>query len=341
MASPFLAGWTLGDMARQDYLLTHFTAAGSFAGERTYDGPLDRTDAATAVAVDASGSCYVTGSSQSRRSSGDYDIVTVKYDAVGLRAWVKRFDADQLHDRGVAVAVRGTAVYVTGRSRRAGHGDDVVVLKYDAASGRQLWSRYYDDSLHRHDVPTDLIVTGSGVYVAGSGKQATGKPADALVLRYTLTGVRKWARYMGGKGADVWTDMEAGPDGLPRVTGSTVRSATGTDVMTASWRRDGTFAWRKTFSTLDVWDERAVALAVDGAGAAYVAMMQENATDMDFRVVAYGAAGGTLWIGDPFGYFAGFDDRPADIAVSATTAVVVGSSESGAGQDWLIVAHEK
>ena len=340
--SPFLAGWTLGASARQDYLLLRYTAAGSFSGQRTYDGPLQGSDAATAVAVDAAGAAYVTGSSQSRRASGDFDIVTVKYDAAGVKAWTKRFDAADRNDKAVAIATRGSYVYVAGRSQRPGRGDDVVVVKYDAVTGKAVWSRFYDDTLHRNDVPKDLVVTATGIYVAGAGRSGGGRQSDAMLLRFNFSGVLKWARFQGSTGMDVWTDMQAAPDGRIRVAGTLTRTTTAADVATASWRSDGTLAWRVTFSSNDVLDDVGVALTVDPVGSTFVACRCANATDTDIRVIGYDAAGASLWESDPFGYYAGQDDAPADIAVSGATVAVVGTSGTPAnGKDYLVLAFEK
>jgi len=340
--APFLAGSITGTMARLDYLLTRSNADGSFSGEKSYDGPSHGNDAALAVVTDASGASYVTGSSQSNRTSGDQDIVTIKYDGAGLKSWTKRFDgAAHGLDRPAAIAVRSGYVYVAGRSRRTGHGDDVVVIKYRATTGALVWTAYYDGAQHRNERITDLVVTPSGIYVGGSGR-STGTTADALLVKFAFNGTRKWAKYTGGAaGGDMWNDLEWTGSAVG-AAGAIYRTATGSDAMTAAWRPDGTVAWRRTFSSTGVYDDIAVALTTEATGAVYVACTCEGATDTDIRALGYDADGVTLWASTPFGYFGGEDDVAVDVAVSGSTVAVVGVSHTPAdGDDYLVLGIQK
>jgi len=328
-------------MPINDYLLVQFTAAGALGAVNTY-GAVDLGEAATAVAVDGAGARYVTGDAWTRTARGALDIVTIKYDAAGARVWARRFDGpDHKYDHAAAVAVRGRWVYVTGTCERRGHSKDVVLIKYDAASGARLWTRYYDDARHGNDAPTDLVVTSNAVYVGGTGRQKTGVPPDALLLKYRFDGSRAWVRYTKSAGRDVWSDLEWSSGAL-RATGSLFRSATGRDVMTAAWRPDGTVAWRTTFTTVVAHDEAGVALATDAAGGCYVACSCANGTDTDIRVLAYGPDGDTLWYSIPYASLPGLDDVPADIAVSDAAVAVVGSTTITADdRDYVILGYEK
>lgn len=339
----FLAGWTVGPSASQDFLVTSFDRSANFTGMKTYDGPAHGADVAIAVATDSTGACYVTGSSQSGRTSGDQDIVTIKYDAAGSRVWAKRFDgAAHGLDRPVAVAVRSGYVYVAGRSRRTGHADDVLLLKYNASTGARVWAAYYDDALHRNERAADMVVTSSGIYVGGSGRAGGTSTADALLLRFGFSGALKWARYTrAAAGADSWKDLEWSAGAL-RAVGVIQRASTGGDAMSAAWRKDGTLAWRRTFTTVGHFDETGVALTADATGNTYVACACEGAVDSDIRVLAYAPNGDTLWLSEPFGAFAGMDDVPADIAVAGTAVAVVGTSGTQlTGDDYLILTYEK
>jgi hypothetical protein len=341
--APFLAGWTTGPSASQDFLVTSFDRSANFTGMKTYDGPAHGADVALAVATDSSGACYVTGSSQSKRASGDQDIVTIRYDADGTRAWAKRFDGTAHGlDRPAAIAVRSGYVYVAGRSRRTGHADDVVLIKYNALTGGLVWTASYDDAQHRNDRATDLVVTSGAAYIGGMGRSGGTSAGDALVVKFGLGGAVVWAKYTGGTaGLDVWNDIEWSARAL-RTTGSLVRGDTGSDVMTAKWRPDGTLAWRTTFSTVEKLTDAGVALATDRDGNTFVACESDNMTDADIRVLAYGPDGDTLWLGEPFGAFAGLRDVPADIAVAGTCVAVVGTSGTPlTGDDYLFLTYEK
>ena len=339
----FVAGSTIGSLAGADYLLLRFTAGGSFSGAKAYDGPSHRDDSALAVATDPTGASYVTGSSQSKRTTGDEDIVTIKYDGAGLKSWTKRFDgAAHGLDRPAAVAVRSGYVYVAGRSRRTGHGDDLIVIKYNATSGAMVWTAYFDGAQHGNERVADLAVTSSGIYVGGSGRSAATSTTDALVVKFSFSGARQWSRYAGSvAGRDLWNDLEWSGTTL-RAAGAIYRTATGSDAMTAAYRPDGTLAWRRTFTSQGLYDDIAVALTTEASGAVYVACTCENATDTDIRALAYDVDGATVWASLPFGYFGGEDDIAVDIAVSGTTVAVVGTSHTPSqGDDYLVLGYQK
>ncbi len=179
---------------------------------------------------------------------------------------------------------------MAGTTERAGHGKDVVLIKYNAASGARVWTRYDDDARHGNDAPTDLVVTANAVYVGGTGRQKTGVAPDALLLKYRLNGSRAWVRYTASPRRDAWNDLEWSAGAL-RTTGSLYKSATAGDAMTAAWRPDGTIAWRRTFTTVEAHDEVGVALTTDANGDCYVALSCGNGSDADIRVLAYGPDG--------------------------------------------------
>jgi len=81
-----------------------------------YDGPGNSTDCPVAMAVDASGNVYVTGTSDGSGTYGDY--ATVKYDSSGTALWVARYNGPENGEdnaRAVTVDASGN-VYVTGAS---------------------------------------------------------------------------------------------------------------------------------------------------------------------------------------------------------------------------------
>jgi hypothetical protein len=73
-------------------------------------------DEAFAVAVDASGDIFITGSNNQSMTShyqAGYDVFVAKYDSGGTRQWIKTLGSagDEV---GLAAAVSATSVYVIG-----------------------------------------------------------------------------------------------------------------------------------------------------------------------------------------------------------------------------------
>lgn len=126
-------------------------------------------DRATAIAVDAAGNVYVTGTS-SAPLPVNYDYATVKYDSNGNQLWVARYDGPAgLADSATAIAVDTAGnVYVTGWSSGGFATDlDYATIKYDT-NGNQLWVARYSGPGNGEDRATSIAVdAGGNVYVTG------------------------------------------------------------------------------------------------------------------------------------------------------------------------------
>ncbi|HBI22810.1 MAG TPA: hypothetical protein DDX84_01040, partial [Nitrospiraceae bacterium] len=140
----------------QDFLTIKYNASGSQLWAKRYNGPNNVKDTPYALAVDASGNVYVTGTTYISETfeDEDYDYITIKYDTNGNQLWVRQYNSnnyyttDSAHD--IEVDSAGN-VYVTG------YGGTV---KYDT-NGTELWSVY----LRGYDLALDA---GGNVYVVGN-----------------------------------------------------------------------------------------------------------------------------------------------------------------------------
>jgi len=126
----YVAGYVTSTNPGVDFVTIKYSSAGKELWVKYYDGPVGGSDIARAIAVDKAGNVYVTGESVGK---GTYrDIATVKYDKLGQRRWVKRYNGPGNGDdapSGIAVDKNGN-VYVSGFCRGYGTGDDYVVIKY-------------------------------------------------------------------------------------------------------------------------------------------------------------------------------------------------------------------
>lgn len=73
----YVTGQSLGNGTGWDYATLKYYPDGETAWVRRYNGPLDSSDVATALAIDGTGNVYVTGESQGTGTSSDY--TTIKY----------------------------------------------------------------------------------------------------------------------------------------------------------------------------------------------------------------------------------------------------------------------
>lgn len=353
----YVAGTTQGAGSGNDIVLLKLdNRPGPLSGDLvwavTYDGPAGRDDEAEAVALDGSGNVYVTGGSL--RADGSMDVLTVKFRPNGTVAWAKRHNnSGARFDRGLAIAVRGTAVYVAGVSNRKGHRDDVVLVRYSLSGARQ-WVRYYDDPLNRDESVSGVAATAGAVYVCGSGRFTSVRPGDAMLVKYRSDGKRLWVRWAGGNAGshDAWTDVAADGKGRAHVTGFHDRKGTGDDIVTRMYTTGGRLAWQAGFSSTGRRADVGTAVAVDANANTYVCGFRtKSAGDTDVVAIKYGVKGTTLWttsypdaLAYPGELDAG-DDWAADIAVARGLVFVAGSQARDHGGvvdgDFLTLAIQR
>ncbi|RYF86923.1 MAG: hypothetical protein EOO00_12835, partial [Chitinophagaceae bacterium] len=132
LGNVYVSGISYKNSFDADFVTLKYTAAGEQEWVRTFTGVGNGSDIARAIAVDATGNCYITGLSSS--SSGDADYLTIAYNKSGAELWIKRYDAGSaLSDEATAISVdRNGSIYICGIANRSGGSGDIVTLKYQS-----------------------------------------------------------------------------------------------------------------------------------------------------------------------------------------------------------------
>jgi len=129
-----------------DYATMKYSTSGVLQWIRTYDGPGQGSDAASALALDSADNVYVTGESYGGSGSG-LDFATLKYDSAGNRLWLIRYNApDNSTDQATAMATDGAGnVCVTGRTGNY-PAERYTTIKYTQLAGMgQTMTRHGTD----------------------------------------------------------------------------------------------------------------------------------------------------------------------------------------------------
>ncbi|MCC6437657.1 MAG: hypothetical protein IT196_21690, partial [Acidimicrobiales bacterium] len=295
-------------VANDDLFLARYGADGSLQWVVT---PVDssRSDGLTSVAVDAADNAHVVG----------------------------RFN-------GTLVLAAGTTLTFASAVEQAG-----FIAKYDGA-GSLAWAYATDERSYLYSVATDAAGNTfvTGVYKGtidfgfgpGSGTLANASgQTDLFVARYDANGSLAWVTGTGASsGTEDAYDIAVDGSGNVFITGrvdgsvdfdpstagvATVEGLNGASMFVAKYDSAGQFQWVTTPQTNQVEDV-GLAVATDGAGAAYVTGYFRSTVDFDpgagtARLVATGSsdhfvakynAGGTLvWVtgpGAPSGDESGF-----------------------------------
>lgn len=173
----------------------------------------------TGMVVDAPGVSYVTGITG---SSSNTDIVTAAFAPDGSLLWSHVFNGPQdWHDQAWDIALApGGVIYVIGNTPGPTFHADVLLLKYDAASGSLLDVIQWASAPSRSEYGSSVRTNAQGdVFVLGG---TVGDGTDALVVKFNANGVFQWMQTWDGPASvpyslDRPVMIRIAPDGNPVV----------------------------------------------------------------------------------------------------------------------------
>jgi hypothetical protein len=285
----YVTGQSFGAGSDYDYATIKYNADGQQQWVTRYNGSGNLGDAAYAIAVDSSGSVYVTGGSIGSDTGSDY--TTIKYDSSGQEQWVARYNGPANGDdtaQAFAVDDLGN-VYVTGVSRGAGTEFDYAKVKYNSA-GQQQWTARYHGPGTGLDQAHAIAVDGSGnVYVTGESN-GLGSSLDYATIKYDSIGQQQWvARYNGpGNGSDQAYAIAVDSSGNAYVTGQSYGSETSYDYATLKYDSAGLEQWVVRYNGPGNFFDIAYAIAVDASGNVYVTGQSDGGgTAYDYATIKY------------------------------------------------------
>ncbi len=223
----YVTGFTQGDGSTFDYATVKYDPSGIEQWVREYHGNGLGQDEAWDVAVDASGSVYVTG--WTTETLG-VDYSTVKYNAAGEQQWVARYNGPLGGgDRGRKVAVDAAGdIYVAGTARGP-VSFNYAVVKYNPA-GAEQWVAIYDGPSNFDDGLSDLVLDEDGNVYVGGTSAGVSTNTDYAIVRYSPLGVEQWVFRHDGptSDGDGLHALAVDVDGNVFATGSTKDNGPGT-----------------------------------------------------------------------------------------------------------------
>ncbi len=179
-----VAGGSMGPENDYDYLTVKYDSSGNLLWTARYDGPDGSDDVATAVAVDQSGSVYVTGWSTGTGSRYS-DYATLRYSPTGSQLWVSRYHGGSGDDEAWAIGLdRAGGVYVTGSVETNNNGTDVYTIRYDTTGTQQWAARYNYTPPNRDDKAVALVVPNTDVVCVTGFSYSPNTDTDCVTIQY-------------------------------------------------------------------------------------------------------------------------------------------------------------
>ncbi|MFH1483543.1 MAG: SBBP repeat-containing protein, partial [Chloroflexota bacterium] len=243
---------------------------------------------ALGLAVDRAGNVYGAGWTEGvlpkQQSSGKRDAFLRKYDSRGGEVWTRQFGTPE-GDEALSVAADGAGnAYAAGSTKGTlpGQGaaglEDAFITKYDG-QGKGLWTRQFG-SPGDERVLGLAVDEGGNVYMVGwtdgvlPKQQSSGK-RDAFLRKYDGRGSEVWTRQFGTPEGDEALSVAVDGVGNAYAAGSIKGALPGQgaagleDAFIAKFDGRGRELWAHQFGSF--MTDQASNVAVDGAGAVYVA----------------------------------------------------------------------
>ena len=322
------------------YLTVKYDTNGTELWRRRHDGPANNNNA-KAIAVDANGNAYVTGSSASSTDVNSQDYLTVKYDPNGSTLWERRYNSPvNLYDGASLVAIdsRGDVVVsgvsmggtlvgiTTGTSV-----EDILTLKY-SPTGTLLWERRFENSASS-DIPRAVSIDAfDNIVLTGNTTSSLDTTnTNMLTVKYDRDGNFLWKQVYDGSlhMYDYGFGVASDSAGNAYVTGFSVATGNFADMTTFKFSPSGQVLWER-HERGGYTQGFGKAIALDAQGNVFVGGKGEVSYDKksDFLTAKYDSNGNLLWL-QRYNGPGDNNDEITDLVVDINGNVIVSGSSFG------------
>jgi uncharacterized membrane protein len=203
----FVAGQTTTSAGGPAFTVRAYSANdGSLLWKDYYDREGNGDDWATAIAVQGN-SVFVAGHTSTAAGGGAFTVRA--YSAKdGSPLWGYAYDREgNGDDAALAIAVKGSTVFVAGRTYTSAGSNAFTVGGLSAKDGSLLWGYDFDREGNGDDLALAIAVKGSTVFVAGRTYTSAGSNAFTVGGLSAKDGSLLWGDYYDreGNGLDVAT----------------------------------------------------------------------------------------------------------------------------------------
>jgi hypothetical protein len=162
----YVVGKIIGSGGSSDIVVLKYSPAGELLWDWIYDGSASGTDAPVGVLIDPDGNVCIGGYTRQSETSDDFTFIKLSPDGDSLLFGYAGTAASESAE-GVALDSAGN-MYITGRrASYTGTLDDYLTMKFDGATGANLWEMTWDGG-GGYDLGTHVCIGQEDhVYVAG------------------------------------------------------------------------------------------------------------------------------------------------------------------------------
>lgn len=251
-----------------------------------YNGMGNGEDKAYCVVSDEIGNIYVTGRAWNGGNNGSHDVITIKYGPGGNILWMKTYNgsANNVDDARIAKLDNDGNLLVAGWTCGNSGCFEGLLIKYNP-NGIELWAKtfsYNNGGGAIYDISIDDF---NNVYAAGETYNQENK--DYLLLKYSSSGVLKWAKVYNGtsNGDDIAYSVAVGRFGSVYLAGGSNGTASGMDYCALKLDTTGAMLWIKRYDGPSGGEDVIYGMTIDGFDNVYVTGKSYFGGDLGFGSV--------------------------------------------------------
>ncbi len=329
----------------QKYLLLKYDNAGNNIWTREYDFIPSDYESAVAAAIDNSGNLIATGDWGYPTTS---DFGTVKLDPSGNKLWSRNYNYSQVSTDAVNSIANDKAgnVYAVGKVRTAGHGDNIALVKYNAA-GTLKWTynRGSFGLLEAEDAGNAVAVDRNGyVYLTGCMTLSFAEKKDIFTMKLDSNGTPQWplfveasAFHLNDEGFEIGVDSS----GNVYVGYDYEVAADNINFGVIKYNSSGTKLWTYAYAGGSNDTDLIRDMKVDNSGSVYLTGITSTASNnRDIVTIKVNSTGIPDWINYSNGTANGDDDARAIETDNDGNVYVAGSLlNTGTGYDITVTKY--
>jgi uncharacterized delta-60 repeat protein len=299
------------------------------------NGSANGNDQALAVTVDSAGNVIAAGFTTNSGTGSDFTVI--KFDgSSGAELWRQVINGtDNRDDQAISVTVGGAGnVIAAGFTTNSSTGRDFTVIKFNGASGAEMWRQVIDGTANSEDQALAVKVRKGGNVVAAGFTTNSGTSRDFTVITFDgAKGNELWRQVINGtaNSVDQALAVTVGGAGNVIAAGFTTSASFSNQITVIKFDgAKGTELWRQVVSGFGGGFRLAAtakAVTVDGAGNVIVGGNTSSSGDFPvpiFVVIKLNGSNGTeLWrqvIGGGIANAVTVDNARNVIAAGFTTA---------------------
>jgi uncharacterized delta-60 repeat protein len=305
------------------------------------------------LVIDNLGNVFVTGKSDKDplSASTDQDMMTVMYSPSGSLQWS---NSPSYHegttpngdDAANSLILDGSGnLYVAGYTKNNVTQKDATVVKYDVATGSEVWFKDYNGEGDFSESAKSIVADANrNSYTAGY-TYVDGENLDGIIAKYDPSGFLLCSYlYNGIKfDDDEFKQIAISSNGSIYAIGYTKVSGQKSDMLLVKWNPSTCdTTWTRTYDYVHQAD-KAESMAIDALGNIYVTGRSDsNPVDSidnnDFVTIKYDSNGGVLWT-QRYNGSADLRDEPTKIILDNNGDVIVGGRTEISHDDIILIKY--